>query len=290
MAVPAAAAAASAATDRSTAAAVAYLRAAQRATGGFGPAPGASPTSLFTAWSAMGLAAAGAPTGGAGAFLHTSTATVTTAADAERTVLGLVAAGRPAPSSLVTRILAVRRADGSFSGQVNVTAFAVLALRAAGRAASSLVLTRAASWIAAQQNPDGSFSYAVKGARGDVDDTGAAMQALAAGGRRAADPWLRAAVRYLRVAQRPDGGLPSGPGATSNAQSTAFAIQGLIAAGVDPDTVKPRGGGRSPLAFLRSLQDDDGAIHYSRTSNQTPVWVTAQALAALARRALPILP
>jgi hypothetical protein len=34
----------------------------------------------------------------------------------------------------------------------------------------------------------------------------------------------------------------------------------------------------------------NGAIRYSRTSAQTPVWVTAQALVALAGRAYPLRP
>ena len=33
-----------------------------------------------------------------------------------------------------------------------------------------------------------------------------------------------------------------------------------------------------------------GAVRYSRTSAQTPVWVTAQALAALARKPFPLAP
>ena len=44
------------------------------------------------------------------------------------------------------------------------------------------------------------------------------------------------------------------------------------------------------MAYLRSLVGSDGAIRYSRTSTQTPVWVTAQAVAALARKALPLKP
>jgi hypothetical protein len=32
----------------------------------------------------------------------------------------------------------------------------------------------------------------------------------------------------------------------------------------------------------------DGSVRYARTSRRTPVWVTAQALAALARRPLPV--
>jgi energy-coupling factor transport system substrate-specific component len=64
-------------------------------------------------------------------------------------------------------------------------------------------------------------------------------------------------------------------------------VQGLVAAGVNPDRVT-RGGSRTPLAYLRSLQTADGAVRYSRTSRQTPVWVTAQALTAFARRPFPV--
>jgi hypothetical protein len=42
------------------------------------------------------------------------------------------------------------------------------------------------------------------------------------------------------------------------------------------------------LAYLRGLQRADGSIAYSSSSAQTPVWVTAQALMALAREPLPV--
>ena len=78
-----------------------------------------------------------------------------------------------------------------------------------------------------------------------------------------------------------------GIGQRPNAQSTAWAVQGLLAAGRDPASVR-RHGSRSPLAYLQSLTGPDGSVHYSRTSAQTPVWVTAQALIALARRTFPV--
>ncbi len=54
--------------------------------------------------------------------------------------------------------------------------------------------------------------------------------------------------------------------------------------------MRPRGGGRSPLAYLRSLTALDGSVRYARTSGQTPAWVTAQAAVALARRTFPLAP
>ena len=51
-----------------------------------------------------------------------------------------------------------------------------------------------------------------------------------------------------------------------------------------------RQGSRSPVAYIDSLIAPDGSARYSRTGAQTPVWVTAQALTALAGRPLPIAP
>jgi hypothetical protein len=44
------------------------------------------------------------------------------------------------------------------------------------------------------------------------------------------------------------------------------------------------------LAFLRSLTTRTGLVRYSRLSSQTPVWVTGQAVMALARKPLPLAP
>ena len=49
-----------------------------------------------------------------------------------------------------------------------------------------------------------------------------------------------------------------------------------------------RRGGRSPLPYLETLQQADGSFRYSRSSAQTPVWVTAQVVAALRRKAFPV--
>ena len=97
------------------------------------------------------------------------------------------------------------------------------------------------------------------------------------------------AVAYLRRAQNRDGGFPQQPGGESNAQSTAWAVQGLSAAGEDVNVFK-RAGSRSPPAYLESLVAPDGSVRYSRTSAQTPVWVTAQALTALAGKPFPVAP
>ena len=95
-------------------------------------------------------------------------------------------------------------------------------------------------------------------------------------------------LAFLRKAQNEDGGFGQSEGYRSNAQSTAWAIQGIVAAGKDPSRFGQKG--RSPLAFLASLRAGDGSYRYSRSSAQTPVWVTAQAIAAVRGKALPLRP
>jgi energy-coupling factor transport system substrate-specific component len=109
---------------------------------------------------------------------------------------------------------------------------------------------------------------------------------LVAAGHRRGRTVTRAA-RFLIAHQNPDGGFALQPGGPSNAQSTAWAVQAFVAAGRPPDRVR-RNGSRSPIAYLRTLTAGDGSVRYSRTSRQTPVWVTAQALTALRKRPFPI--
>jgi energy-coupling factor transport system substrate-specific component len=184
---------------------------------------------------------------------------------------------------LVSALVGRFGGDGSISRQVNLTAFGVLALRAAAVPVPGPTM----GWLLRQQNRDGGFSFATAGAPSDIDDTGAALEALAAGGG-ASSAEVHRAAGYLRAQQNSDGGFPQQGGGGSNAQSTAWATQGLLAAGVDPGSVTRAG--RSPIGYLRSLIAPDGHIRYATGADQTPVWVTAEALMALAEKPLPLAP
>jgi len=277
-----------------TARAQAYLLRAQNLDGGYGAAPRARSSDLYSAWAAIGLAAARSDpdrvrrSGGRslGAYLSASARRARDAGSMERTMLALRAAGRSS-RSLHRRLRRAHRRDGSFGGLTNLTAFGVLALRAAGDRPSSRRVRRAVGFLLRRQNRDGGWNFALRGAPSGVDETAAALEALRAARRARGSRAMRRGVRWLVRRQERDGGFPLRPGAPSNAQSTAWAVQGLLAAGRDVGRVRRRGS-RSPLGYLRSLVGRDGAVRYSRAGAQTPVWVTAQALAALHRRALPV--
>ncbi len=266
-----------------------YLLSAQNPDGGFGAAPGQSSTQLFSGWAALGLAAAGddpqTVAKGGHSLIGYLRSGVTTDADPgslERTILAVAAAGldpsRFGGRNLVAALDAHIAGNGSVSDQTNLTTFAVLALRAAGVGAPEPSL----EWLVRQQDQDGGFNFATAGAVSDVDDTGAALEALAG------DPAARAArgraVAFLVSHQDPDGGFPASAGAGSNAQSTAWAVQGLLAAGGPAQPVS------RALSYLKALIAPDGHVRYSRSTDQTPVWVTAEALMALAEKPLPLIP
>ncbi|HVE67184.1 MAG TPA: prenyltransferase/squalene oxidase repeat-containing protein, partial [Solirubrobacteraceae bacterium] len=273
-----------------------YLLGAQNADGGWGGAPGQPSAQLYTGWAALGLAATGrnprdVRRGGRTPldFMRANVRQLDDTGEVERTILVLAAAGvsprRFGGRDLVADLERRRRANGSYTGGTVLTAFSVLALKAAGRGSTPGVRA-SVRWLEGQQNPDGGFSVGGRGIQSTIDDTAAVVEGLVAAGRRGARP-VRRAVAFLARVQNPDGGFALNEGDASNAQSTAYVAQAFLAAGTNPDRVR-RGGSRSPLAYLRSLTQPNGLVRYSRTSTQTSVWVTAQAAMALARRPLPI--
>jgi energy-coupling factor transport system substrate-specific component len=268
--------------------AIDFLRSAQNTDGGFGAARGQSSTQLHSGWVALGLAAAERNPrafqrdgnsaldymrGGAGSLNDTG--------ELERTILVLSASGLSPRDfngrDLIAELQRRRKSDGSY-GTVNWTAFAVMALRGSGVGGTG----KSVSYLVKQQNSDGGFGFSTA-ASSDADDTGSVLQALAAGGKRGSAT-TRRALAYLKRTQHSDGGWGQMPSQPSNAQSTAWAVQGIVAAGRNPSSF----GSRDPLAYLRGLQRGDGSFRYSRSSAQTPVWVTAQALVALQRKAFPL--
>jgi energy-coupling factor transport system substrate-specific component len=265
-----------------------WLAGEQNSDGGFGSSPGDGSSPATTAWAMLGLEAAGrnpldVSRGGRTPvdYLRAKAGSLSTSGDFARTILALEGAGVDPRSfggrDLVSALVNRRRGDGSWEGWPGTTAYAIVALRAAGATGG---LGESQSWLADAQNADGGWGDLPNKAPSDADVTGAAMQAI---------PDSKAAqqgLSYLRAHQRGNGGFATGGNGAVNSQSTAWAVQGMIAVGADPGSV--RSGGNSGLDYISGLQESDGHFRYSSDSNQTSVFVTGQVLVAAAGDAIPV--
>lgn len=243
---------------------VAFLQ-AHDTNGAFSESDG-TPDAALTSWAVLGLRASGAQAPGSLGYLQAQEGTLTTTADVALVALAEEALGAK-PVALRARL--VPKTSGEIGPTLNSTYWAVLALGRASKQTTHFVL--------AHQAKSGGFSW-YPGGQPDSNDTAAALEALHVAGVHGA-PVTRA-VRFLLTFETPSGGFELTHGRGADAQSTAWAIQGLIAGGRTPP--------RKTFTYLGSLRQADGSYRYSSRYATTPVWVTSQVLAALARKTFPL--
>lgn len=235
-----------------------YLRSQQQPDGGWG-----SPQ--LTAWSVLGLRAAGADTGGALDYLVAHEGELS-----KPTELSLVACAEAVlghdPSALLQRLPSKPTA-------VNDAVWEIFALRQSNRSAPATLV----AYVRGAQARNGGFPW-VKGVAPDSNVTAWAVQALRATGVKGVP--VSRALTYLRKLQAPSGGFRLVAGRAPDAQSTALVIQAFVAAGAKPPS--------RAFTYLASLRRSDGSYRYSRAYATTPVWVTAQVLPGLVKKPLPL--
>ena len=267
--------------------AASWLRDEQNQDGGFGASPESDSSVSITARTMLGLAAAevnplDVRSGGRSplAFLRAEGDGLDDPNDIALVILALRTVGQNPRDfegrNLVEALDRRRGANNSFGNRVNVAAFAVLAFRSADAGGPAAAVTE---WLRSAQNrsTDGGWGIA-DGSKSDPDSTGTVLQVVS--GSKSVGP----AVSYLEKVQKKSGGFASG--SVVNSQSTGLVLQGLAAQGRSPDALVRNG--NSGLDFIRARQQDDGSIWYSKNSDQTRVWVTADALVGLAGAALPV--
>lgn len=179
-------------------------------------------------------------------------------------MVGLVAAGADprefAATDFVAELGETLQATGAYSstamqgwntGAAGVVAqsFAIVGLIAAG----AEVPPEALAYLTGLQHEDGSW--------GSIDNTGLALQALVAAGVAQDAEVITNAVRFLHTSQAAYGGWESFGAFSVN--SSAYAIQGLLAAGVDLNSAEWLKYGRSPLGSLASYQKSDGPFVFN---------------------------
>ena len=163
---------------------------------------------------------------------------------------------------------------------MNPTAFGILALSASGSRGG---LARSAAWLRSAQNADGGWGFA-RGRRQRPRQHRRRAPGARRGGRQRRGDRQR---RRLAAAK-------PGPGRRlrGRRRRTERAVDRLGGAGSDRRrglAAAVRNGG-SPLDYLASVRAPDGHFRYSASSDQTPVWVTGQALVAARGKAFPLAP
>jgi hypothetical protein len=301
--------------DAATAKAATYLRATVTATGEpSDPAGGiVFEHGRFSAdWGAIGLAAAGvnaadAASGGPSLqdFLAAEfgdAAGVTAGPPSELTTeewgrLALVAHAAGLDTSRISAAVNLpariagnwNAATGSFGNVEGAslpwpTAFAALGLLASPT--PRWALSPALAHLRGRQEADGGWSEPAF-TRAEV--TGAALAALCAAGAPSYDADVAAGVAYLRGEEV----AATGAIEASNAESTALAVIGLNACGVDPNTATWREPGGTPVDYLLSLQSTvaPGEGGFAFEAGEGPnAYTTAFAATALAGDGLVVEP
>lgn len=123
----------------------------------------------------------------------------------------------------------------------------------------------------------------------DSNTTALAVQALIAAGEPVSASQVVSGLAFLKSAQQPDGGFAYDAAALygSDVNSTAYAVQALVAAGEDPRGAAWTVDGATPIDYLLANQLDDGTFEWQAGSG-TNLLATFQAIPALLERPYPI--
>jgi hypothetical protein len=181
------------------------------------------------------------------------------AAAAGKSAVALAAAGFCVPPALALPGTFYDPATAVYSGQSGPNAWALLG----ARASSETVPPAAVRGLARQALPGGGWEWA-PGWGADTNSTALAVQALLSAGEPLTATAVVSGLAYLKTAQNGDGGFAyalegNTPGA-SDANSTAYVVQALAAAGEDVRGPAWTVGGRGPLDYLLSLRTVDGSF------------------------------
>jgi prenyltransferase beta subunit len=194
---------------------------------------------------------------------------------------------------------------GSRTAGINDTIFAILSLSPIHEQVVEAAIGRATQWLEAEQDCDGSWhSVYPRPVRpcgparrllpgeetGEVDMTGAALEALNAAKRPDREGQARA-FEYLHEAEAPSGGFSEFHGEREpNVASTAWVVQAMWSAGINPETWTTRSGlaSEEPLGYLASMQQEDGHIRWKQSQELNGMWMTAYVAPAFTGNPQPI--
>jgi S-layer homology domain len=175
-------------------------------------------------------------------------------------------------------------ADGAGTDLVNAQIWGVISLYAAGVTFDQAMNTEFVNWLDHAQHPDGGWDWTVQDSTSDTDITAMALVAYHALQVPNSDIHVQKALQLLHARQNESGGFLGADG-TASTETTAAAIEALLAQGIDPASWKQ--GSNDPVQSLLKAQLADGSFVHQLSSDSGITqsgndMATAQALIALA--------
>ncbi|MEJ5247785.1 MAG: prenyltransferase/squalene oxidase repeat-containing protein [Caldilinea sp.] len=207
------------------------------------------------------------------------------AAPAGKLAVAFAAADACRPARTVKPSFHYSETLGAYAADSGPNAWAILG----ATAVSETIPADAVDSLKEQQQEDGGWEWQA-GFGTDTNTTALAVQALIAAGEPADSPAIAQALAFLASAQQENGGFvydPKTPEYGADANSTAYVIQAILAAGGDPAGEDWTKNGATPFDFLLSLQLPEGAFEWQPETGAN-LLATAQAVPALLGHSHPI--
>jgi prenyltransferase beta subunit len=256
---------------------VGYIRTQQQSDGSF-PSIGQSSTAdAVYALAASGVNPSRVTQGGNSAidWIYSQTGNLESTGVTAKFLLALLIARRsttaPNGFNFVTAVAnSLDPATGLYDPNPTGNAYALIALRAAGRRVPSRALD---AWAALQQ-PDGGWSAYIPVRETDTNTTAVGIIALIVNGRTRQVP---AALRFFRTQQSADGGFTFSTvfGTASDANSTGLTILALLASG--QNLANWERNRVDPVERLLQLQNPSGAFRFNDEFPADNAFATFQA-------------
>jgi hypothetical protein len=267
-----------------------WLRSQQSATtGGFGDSTGAAIEVLMALGANHETPASWQPSDGLRALdqhllLRATRFSRDNVAAAGKLAIGAAATDACRTARSVTPSFYFSETLGAYAADAGFNAWGIL-----GAAAVSETIPSTAIDLLLSQQQEGGWEWQA-GFGADTNTTAVVLQALIAAGQPVSATAVVDALAFLKSAQVEGGGFvydPKTPELGADANSTAYAIQALLAAGEDPGSEAWTVDGLTPLRFLLGLQLADGSFEWQPNTGSN-LAATAQAVPALLGQTYPL--
>ncbi len=174
---------------------------------------------------------------------------------------------------------------GAFSQESGPNAWAIIG----SLAISQNVPSQAVQTLKNAAKPSGGWEWSPDWGA-DTNATALAIQALIASGESITSSTIVSGLNFLKTAQNSDGGFAYDPKAQargSDANSTSYVVQALVAAGQDITGSRWTISNANPINYLMKRQLPDGSLEW-QAGQGTNQLATQQAIPALLGRAYPL--